>query len=738
MMTVGRRSSFLFTASMLGVVLVVSASSPPARSGNVARSMAIATGYFDSIVVLARNARPIGPRGDQLTIELGYLERLRVGLGSPFRLVDEALHDPRLDSASRARTSRALLGRLHRGDAYVIDPTVLEGTGPWSSDGMGATGEAHLAFIDRAIRSAPDPRSGELAVRLAYSLAAAAGKISPANVSIAVQTAAMLRDRELALRDVRGLISEAAERQQDIMALLESRRALHAFAVEQPAITPLTDRMQIDAMISVPSLLRALDTLERVEPTMTSAATGTLLDAHFAQRLAELGRARPPLAQVAVTLRTRAHTTLRASNEESLAASMATADTTNPADERDDALAALAVAVALRSTAQSEPWFPGDDGPPVSDLMSQYGLAGVTFARNVPAGWRPYYTRELRDALRDLESVLPGLSVDGLRVRFGADALNDSALAMHDPKTRTLQLPIETSAGTVAHELAHDLDWQSARRLFASGGGYSTDRAMRERRGSLASSMLGLAEARVLSSSAPTLPPPPPSMGRPTELFARGVDWFVASALAQHGRSNGFLSVVEDATLTGYAAGAPAGLGLAGAQSLLAALGEMTYVPDSVRTRFESQWADATEIDPLLLVRRVLDAPIMLRGYGLPVGMRSDAARRSGLAWSTAEAVSPILSSTRPSVCVADESEEMLARRNLVLLAVEARAQGAAARRARYRPLVAVPDESERLRDAVRSAVIAELTTALANQGVVPLVPATFRSSAASCSSTAR
>src|SRR5256885_7012387 len=52
------------------------------------------TTLFRSIV-LARNARPRGIRGDELTISLGYLERLRLGLGSPFRLVDEALNDPR-------------------------------------------------------------------------------------------------------------------------------------------------------------------------------------------------------------------------------------------------------------------------------------------------------------------------------------------------------------------------------------------------------------------------------------------------------------------------------------------------------------------------------------------------------------------------------------------------------------------------------------------------------------------
>ena len=729
MMTVGRRTSFLFTASMLGAVLLGSTSSPPAGSGNVARSLAAATGYFDSIVVLARNARPVGVRGDQLTIELGYLERLRLGLGSPFRLVDEALHDPRLDSAARARTSRALLGRLHRGDAYVMDATPLDGAGPWTPDGHGATGAAHVALIDRAIRAASDPRAGELAVRLAYSIAAAAGTVSPPSVGMAAQTAALTRDRELALLDVRDLIADAGEHHEDVMAALEARRAAHAFRVERPTLAPLPVQLQLEAMNAVPSLVRALDTLERVWPAspLSGAATASLLDTHFAKRLGELGRARPPVAQVAVTLRTRAHTALQATNEETLAASLALVGATSDSDDRADAIAALATAVAVRSMSQSEPWFPGDDGPAVSDLIAEFGLAGVTFTRNVPLDWRPYYTRELRGALVDLESVFPGASVDGLRVRFSGDALNDSALAMHDPKTRTLQVSIETSGGTVAHELAHDLDWQAARRLFASGGGYSTDRAMRERRGALASSMLGLAEARVLRSSPLGASPPgapPAAMGRPTELLARGADWFVASALARRGRSNGFLSVIEDGTLTGYAAGVPAGLGLAGARSLVAALGEITYVPDSVRTRFESQWADPRTIDPLLLVRRVLETPITVRRGGVP-GPGMDAG-------------SSILAATRPIVCVADRSDETLARRNLVLLAVDARARGVAARRARYRPIVAAPEDAERLRDAVRSAIIAELTTALPDQGIVPLVPGSFRSNTANCSSIAR
>src|SRR3954468_19271275 len=140
-MDIVRRFSFLATASLLGIVaLLGTVSKRPTMSQGAATQLERATSYYDSTIVLARNARPRGIRGDELTISLGYLERLRIGLGSPFRLVDEALNDPRLDSATGSRVAWALLARLRRGDAYVIDPQVLDGSGPWSTDGRGATG----------------------------------------------------------------------------------------------------------------------------------------------------------------------------------------------------------------------------------------------------------------------------------------------------------------------------------------------------------------------------------------------------------------------------------------------------------------------------------------------------------------------------------------------------------------------------------------------------------------------
>jgi hypothetical protein len=734
-MDIVRRVSLLATASLLGIaVLLGSISTRPTISEGAATQLARATSYYDSTIVLARNARPRGIRGDELTIALGYLERLRLGLGSPFRLVDEALSDSRLDSATGSRVAWALLARLRRGDAYVIDPEVLDGSGPWSADGRGATGAAHLALIDQTVRTASDPRAGELAVRLAYLIASAKGTIAPSSVSIATRVAALLRDRELASADLHDLLTDASEGRVDVMSLLNERRDARAFRVERPPLAPLSSSLRIEAMNAVPALVRALDTLDRAAlPEASPVASFTVLSPRFARRLRELGDDRPPVAQIAVTLRTHTPSRMRADNDEELAAEYALSVSDADSIHRDGALALLSSAVSLRSLAQAAPWFPGDGGPDVADLRSEFGLADVTFSHAIRASWQPFYLRELRDGLRDVQRVLPALSFDALRVHFGADALPDSALAMHDPRTRTLQLSIASSGGTLAHELSHDLDWQEARRLFVHTGGYSTDRVMRDQRGPLALSMRGLTEARPLRASAGN--GARPLTDRPAEVFARGTDWFIASALAAQGRTNGFLSAIEDGMLAGYAAGQPVAIGVSGATSLTATLDQMTYLPDSVRDPFESQWSDVNVVDPVLLVRRVLETPVSWRAV-----------------WQARSGVGSLLPPVQSSVCIDADSPETRARERLLMLAVDARARGVAARRARFRPasmraewansvLGAAPwnpEEGEQLIDGLRAGLLDQLANALSNQGLVPAVPVIFASNAVSCSSIAR
>jgi hypothetical protein len=732
-MDVVRRISLLVTTGLLGIAVLLGwVDERPAMSATAAVQLQRSTAYFDSTITLARFAKPRGERGDRLAIALGYLERLRLGLADPFRLADQALDDPRLDSRMQSRVAWALLGRLRRGDAYVIDPAVLDGSGPWSLDGHGATGAAHVALIERAVSSASDPRAGELAVRLAYQIEAGKGAIAGSSVSVASEVAALVRDRALATADLADLFESANTEHQDVMAALETRRATRGFAVERPALAPLDSRLQIEAMDAVPALLRALDTLDRVSIHAHDDASIPVIGRRFAERLAAHGDSQPPQSQVVVTLGAHQGTgaALRASNDETLAAAYAPMAALPDSSRRAPALTLLSAAVALRTAAQEQPWFPGDPAPTVSDVAAEFGVRGVAFARDVPDEWRPYYLRQLRDALRDLQIALPAVRFDDLLIRFGASTLPDSALAMHDPRTRTLELSINTSGGTLAHELAHDLDWQTARRLFANAGGYSTDRAMREQRGPLAVSVRGLAEAKLLRPVAGVASPP--VADRPAELFARGVDWFVASSLALGGRSNGFLTAVEDATLSGYAAGAPAAVGASGVRSLITALEQMTYLPDSSRAAFASLWSDPDVVDPVVMVRRVMQSPVPWR-----------------IAWSSR---SPLAALPAPAVCAGSNSPEADARERLLMIALDARARGIALHRARFRRSGAPagwangllgaapwsPDDGERVVAALRSALAGQVAGALGDQGVVPSLPAIFRSSAASCSTISR
>lgn len=729
-MDVVRRISLLATASLLALTaLLGSVKSRPVMSDAAAGRLARATAYFDSTIVLARNATPRGPRGDALALGITYLERARLGLGSPFRLVDQAIHDPRLEATMRQRVGWALLGRLRRGDVYVVDPAVLDGIGPWSSDGRGTSGLAHVELIERAIRTASDPRAGELAVRLAYMIAASSGSVASSSVSVAAEVAALVRDRALAEADLRDLLSDAERSGSEVMDLLARRRAARTLRVEQPALMPLAEALRVEAMNEVPALVRAIDTLNRIpEPQAAATARFALLGEQFGARAAMLGTRRPAIGQVTVSLRGQKVIPAWAMNDETMAAAYAMLDSPSDSEHRVAALSVLSTAVSMRSLAQEAPWFDGDLGPGPTDITAEFGLAGITFARSVPESWRGYYVREMGNALRDMQQALPAVSFQGLRIRFSTEPLPDSALAMHDPSTRTLQLSVFTSSGTLAHELSHDLDWQTARRLYADGGGYSTDRAVRDRRGPLAASVRGLGEARVVRSFA-GLPASPPS-DRPVELFARSADWFVASMLALQGRSNGFLTAVEDPLLAGYAAGAPAAVGTVGVTSLLDALDQMTYVSDTARATFEAAWSNPETLDPTILVRRVLETPVAWR-----------------FAWGRPNRAT-LPASVQPALCSLGSSDEAKARGHLLGLAVDARARGALLRRAKFYPtsmrydwvssVVGSAPWSRELGDALassfRMSVINDLSMSLTAQGVVPLVPAILRSSDASCS----
>src|SRR3954468_812260 len=736
-----RRLSLLVTATLLAVVSTygwLRAGSD--LSGDAAAHMRRAATYYDSVIVLARATPDRALPDSTTTVALGYLERLRLGLGSPFRLVDFALSDPRLDDSTRSRVAWALLARLRRGDAYVIDSAVATAFG---SQGRGAE---QLALIQRTIERACDPRVAELSVRLAFALAASEQTIAEQGDLVATQVAALVRDRVLARADLRDLLHDSDVRHLDPLAELVRRRRARVFTVEEPPAAQLDESLQSEALAAVPKLLDSIRAV-RVATAQPSTAESPLLGTASANRLAALGAAQPPEPPVAVTVRThrslilgvdpspetrrlRAQFVSYATNAETLAAEYdllaASGDSVRPAG----ALAVLGAATSLRAMAQEEPWFPGAPAPSAADLRAEFGLAGVSFDRDVRAEWQPYYLRMIGTSLRDVQRVLSGYSVAGLRITVSVGGLPDTILALHDPATRTIRMSTYSSSGTLAHELAHDLDWQAARSLYA-GSGYSTDRAVREQRGPLAASMRDLAAARVVRRGGSQ-----PTEERPAEVFARSVDWLVAVSLAREGRSDGYLTAVQDAALTGYTTVSPVSMIFGAARPLVDAIEEMTYLSEPVRDGFLAQWSDPRAVDPYLLVRHVLSLPLQRRRIVVSPSPLDD---------------DPLsLTSNGVATCAehGDLPPELRARQGLIDLALDARALGMARMRAHWfdrdsrpgwansvlgaAPWSTVPGDLAVRR--IRAFLVSQLDAVRGGDQLRFAVPSIFLPSASSCS----
>ncbi|HSL68783.1 MAG TPA: hypothetical protein VK864_01010, partial [Longimicrobiales bacterium] len=490
------------------------------------------------------------PSADSAATAVGYLERLRLGLGSPFRLVDLAQHDPRLSPALRNRLSWAILGRVLRGESYTIDPTVLDRAGTIGAQSWPGIGRAHLSLIERTIANADSGRAAELGLRLGYAMASAEKLVSSEAPQLVGWVAALVTDRELAQTDAERLLQAVSEQGDVDLSLVTSWRAVRRFGVEQPRIGALPPELELAAIEIANDVLASLRELgleyvahglpawnaeKRVGRSLLSDAVGDRLLA--IEDTLEL----PPVTPIVIVANQLARETVRlpwlsdrertarnrfnarATNEENFVVELARL---KPESAHDGALARAAVqaAVALRAYAQEPVWFPGMSAPGPRDLQERYGLAAVTFDPAVPTHWRPYYRRMLAQSLDDLFRVLPALRLDGLRVHFGAAPARADALAVHDPRTRRLLLPPATAAGTIAHEVAHDIDWQTALRRYNVRGDYATDRASRRQDDILAARIRSLTSA---TRAAPSVNARVMAHAtRPAEVFARNVDWF--------------------------------------------------------------------------------------------------------------------------------------------------------------------------------------------------------------------
>lgn len=576
-------------------------------------------------------------------VELAYLERLRLGMGSPFRLMELALNDERLPETRRRALAAALLGRTADGAAYRIDPVALDmidgPDGPKSGSGV-----LHLRLITDAVREADDPRAGELAIRLAYLLSQAEWATGPQGARQAIQAAGLVRDRELARHDAERLIDAAEESGRDVFHLLRLWRAHTAFEVERPTLVGSGHSAERYAMRAAPRLARTIRGLADASAARERSfrpAPSTPLPPDAARRLLERSDSAPapPQAPVGVVVRAAARgaagapsikdpahpVLLSARTEERYAAAYALLRGLRPNLKPFLERTSVWVASAMRPLAQEAVTHTGP-APSSRELADEFGLAAVEFAPSVPAEWRPHYRRVLYSALLDIQRVLPALDLRGLTIHLGP-VPGGQSLALHDPRSRTIYFPPETGVGTLAHEIAHDLDWQVALRRYRVRGDYGSDRGVRQPRDRLAATYSDLTGA-VLSAASPVPVERAAHQTRPAEIFARSVDWLVATSLAREGRVNGYLSSVQDDLLTGYGTVASPDIsGRAGA-ALVEILDEVAPLRARNRTWFLETYGPGRAHSATDLVRQVTRAGMWSDSVELrPQRARADPAR---------------------------------------------------------------------------------------------------------------
>src|SRR5690606_28587252 len=164
--------------------------------------------------------QPAERLGDAEIIALGYAERARLGLGSPFRLIEYALRDPDLPEDVKQPLAYGILARTLAGKTYYVDPRVVDMARLAGVPGRRSTAIEQLEIMERAIEAAPTATAGERTVRLGYLLAAAERTVEDGYSSVIAHVAALLSDRRRAREDTELLLRTAAQRGEDPLVLL--------------------------------------------------------------------------------------------------------------------------------------------------------------------------------------------------------------------------------------------------------------------------------------------------------------------------------------------------------------------------------------------------------------------------------------------------------------------------------------------------------------------------------------
>jgi hypothetical protein len=122
-MRLGGLRLFAICGSMLAIMMLASTAlwlgraAQSTRERELMRRADIALSFADSLEHSLANRPPTAISNAEAVAAL-YLERLRLGLGSPFRLIDQAHRDPAVVPIGATALAEAMLARTLMGDAY--------------------------------------------------------------------------------------------------------------------------------------------------------------------------------------------------------------------------------------------------------------------------------------------------------------------------------------------------------------------------------------------------------------------------------------------------------------------------------------------------------------------------------------------------------------------------------------------------------------------------------------------
>jgi len=148
---------------------------------------------------MRQHTRPTSLSVDDLVV-LGYMERLRLGLGSPFRLMEEVMNDSLLPESHRSIATLALLDAASQGHSYALakrfqqwravvaradGQTVSINVAPSSATRSGAATAAGRACVPATTRAPRATRLRAIA-RPMPRLAPVTSAVRPSNVPTGV------------------------------------------------------------------------------------------------------------------------------------------------------------------------------------------------------------------------------------------------------------------------------------------------------------------------------------------------------------------------------------------------------------------------------------------------------------------------------------------------------------------------------------------------------------------------